>query len=143
MRKTKPIGAGKIGKLEYLNEVYKLNFFKKGTAQDVLRKINLLYGTLGNSYTLATVSKQLLRYTREGLLKRERKGRAFFYSLTSKGLNRRDYLEKKENARAREIEEAKLGFLAKLKSNINRGMLTNSQAIALYQLFFTEKSYRK
>ena len=47
----------------------------------------------GLNLSQRAVEMALLRYWRQGLLKRERKGRRFRYVLTARGSARRDWLE--------------------------------------------------
>ena len=65
--------------------------------QDSQRLRDLLKEKEGIDLSQRAVEMALLRYWRQGLLKRERKGRRFKYVLTERGAARRDWLESRSS----------------------------------------------
>jgi DNA-binding transcriptional regulator PaaX len=65
----------------------------ESTGQDSQRLRSLLKEKAGIDLSQRAVEMALLRYWRQGLLRRERRGRRFRYILTERGAARRDWLE--------------------------------------------------
>ena len=69
----------------------------ESTGQDSQRLHGLLKEKEGIDLSQRAVEMALLRYWRQGLLKRERKGRRFKYVLTERGAARRYWLESRSS----------------------------------------------
>lgn len=67
-----------------------LKFAKEYDSAQVLRFLS----KEGVGHSDKAVEMALLRYWRQGLLARTRRSRRFYYSLTERGLARREWLEK-------------------------------------------------
>ena len=71
-----------------------LELFKDWEEYESLRVLELLSSEKDARHRDKAVKMALLRYWRQGLLKRERRHGRFFYSLTEKGRARRNWLKR-------------------------------------------------
>ena len=71
-----------------------LEFFQKSEEYESAQILNLVVTATGSEHRDKAIEMALLRYWRQGLLKRARRGGRFYYTLTERGKARREWLRK-------------------------------------------------